>query len=210
MYAKLKSNEEMIQHLKGAGILQSPEIEEAIRAIPREDFVPENRKKEAYHDKPIPLANEQTASQPSTVVIMLELLQVRHGDKILEIGGASGWKTALLSHMVCDTGQVFTYEIIENLSAFGQENLKKYPQLREKVQWFTGDATIKAKEHAPYGRVISGASFEEVNNSMKDLMGDRGRMVVPTQKDDIRLYTKFGHDISEEVFPGFVFVPITH
>ncbi len=91
---------ELISKLISQGILKTQLIIEAFNKIDRIDFVKEEYKKEAYHDYPLPIDFGQTISQPLTVAFMLELLNPKPGEKILEIGAGSGWLTALLSYCV--------------------------------------------------------------------------------------------------------------
>ncbi|MCD6283661.1 protein-L-isoaspartate O-methyltransferase, partial [bacterium] len=92
--------ETLIQQLISEGYLKTPEIIKAFREIDRKDFVPSYLKKEAYINAPLPIGFGQTISQPLTVAFMLELLQPKRGDKILDIGSGSGWTTALLAYIV--------------------------------------------------------------------------------------------------------------
>ncbi|PIQ74764.1 MAG: protein-L-isoaspartate O-methyltransferase [Candidatus Portnoybacteria bacterium CG11_big_fil_rev_8_21_14_0_20_44_10] len=94
------SNNSLVDHLISSGYLKTPEIIGAFKKIDRVDFVPDNLKSEAYEDAPLPIGHGQTISQPATVAFMLELLEPRAGDKILDIGFGSGWTTALMAEIV--------------------------------------------------------------------------------------------------------------
>lgn len=92
------SNEQLVEHLKKEGVLNTPRIINAFRAIDRVDFVRKEQSGSAYADHPLPIGEGQTISQPYTVAFMLEKLQPRSQDKILDVGSGSGWTTALLSY----------------------------------------------------------------------------------------------------------------
>lgn len=93
-----RDNEQLIEHLKEDGPLETPRIINAFRAVDRADFVKKESKRNAYIDRPLPIGEGQTISQPYTVAFMLEKLQPEFGDKILDIGSGSGWTTALLAY----------------------------------------------------------------------------------------------------------------
>lgn len=104
--------DEFIRELKRAGVLSSPHVEAAFRAIDRKDFVPPEYRDKAYADHPLPIGNGQTISQPYTVAFMLDLLDPRPGEKILDVGAGSGWQSTLLAHVVSQNDQ--NGEIDEN------------------------------------------------------------------------------------------------
>ena len=92
--------DELVRELKRQGVLRSPLVEQAFRAIDRKDFVRPEHRAEAYGNYPLPIGEGQTISQPYTVAFMLDLLDPRPGERILDVGAGSGWQAALLAHMV--------------------------------------------------------------------------------------------------------------
>ena len=119
------NKEELIEYLENETmVLRSKELKDAFVAIDRKDFMPIDYMEEAYEDYPLPLQNTgQTISQPTTVAFMLELLNPRKGEKILDIGSGSGWTTALLAHIVGKGGKVIGIERILELVELGQINI---------------------------------------------------------------------------------------
>jgi len=117
-------NEDLIKAMKVKGSLTDSKVEEAIRKVPRHLFVPSNVIKFAYEDRPLPSQNEQTISQPSVVARMTEWLDVKKGNKVLEIGCGSGWQSAILSLLVED-GNVFSIEMSSVLAEFAKKNYAK-------------------------------------------------------------------------------------
>ena len=102
-------------------IITDKNVLNAFKKVKREDFVVKEYLKEAYEDVPLPILQLQTISQPTTVVIMLQALEVSKGMNVLEIGAGSGYNAALLSVLVGKSGKVYTTEIIPELADFAQE-----------------------------------------------------------------------------------------
>lgn len=227
------NNTALIKHLQAAGVLRSPKIREALEKFPREDFVPTELRDSAYEDCPLPIGEGQTISQPYTIVFMLEQLDVREGDNVLEIGAGSGWQTALLSYLVNlllseegvgrrpaealakaggGAGQVWAYEINPTVAEFGKKNLARFNL--SNVHYLVGDAMRRAVNHAPYDRIIAGAAFAEIPKDLVKLLKIGGRLAAPTQigaVGDVRLIIRESEKgAAETIYPGFTFVPITH
>ncbi len=192
--------------------LKSPSIIDAFRKIKRADFVPEELKKERGEDfigeynAPLSIGYGQTISQPLTVAFMLELLQPKPGDKILDIGSGSGWQTAMLCQIVGSKGFVYAIELVPELKNFGQANVQKYNF--KNVEFICGDASKGLPEQAPFDKIIAAASAGEIPRAWKEQLKIGGRLVTPVE-NSIWLLIKKGKDKFEErEYPGFVFVPL--
>jgi len=202
----------LIDQLIEQNYLKTPRIIEAFRKIKRADFVPEKLVKEKgeefieTYNAPLPIGNGQTISQPLTVAFMLELLQPKKGDKILDVGFGSGWQTAMLCHIVGSEGFVYAIEIVPELKDFGQANVEKYKF--KNVEFICGDGSLGLPAQAPFNKIIAAAAGEEMTQAWKEQLEVNGRLVAPI-KNSIWLMNKKGDDeFEEKEYPGFAFVPL--
>lgn len=208
MYA-ITDNMDLINNFIKKRILKTAEIIKAFYKIKREDFVPENFKKEAYINAPLSIGFGQTISQPETVAFMLELLQPQKGDKILEIGFGSGWQTALLCEIIGKKGKVFGIERIPELKEFGEKNISKYNFIKSKrAVVMIGDGAKGFKKEAPFDKIIVAASADSVPPALKEQLKINGRLVIPIKNSIWLLIKKTDNQFEEIEYPGFVFVPL--
>lgn len=199
----------LIDDLIGEGWLKTPRVVSAFRKIKREDFLPEDSKDLSELNGALPIGYGQTISQPLTVAFMLELLEPREGDKILDIGSGSGWTTALLAEIVGKKGKVVSLEIVPELKEFGERNVSKYNFIKEGiVEFFQADASEGYEKCAPYDKILASASARKIPNVWKEQLKIGGRIVAP-KDNSIWLIVKKSENIFEEKeYPGFVFVPL--
>jgi len=199
--------ENLINNLIKNGYLKTPEIINAFRKIDRVDFVSKELKSEAAANTPLPIGYEQTISQPLTVAFMLELLEPKEGDKILDVGSGSGWQSSLLAYIVGKEGKVFAIERIPELSEFGRENSQKYNF--ENLEFIAGDGSRGYEKEALYDRIIVAASaFREIPAKLKKQLKIGGRLVVPVENSIWLVIKKAKDEYEGKEFPGFIFVPL--
>ncbi|MDD5109878.1 MAG: protein-L-isoaspartate(D-aspartate) O-methyltransferase [Patescibacteria group bacterium] len=197
----------MLELLSEEGYLKNPRHLEAFQKIRRADFMPEGLEREAAVNAPLPIGENQTISQPLTVAFMLELLDPQPGQKVLDVGSGSGWTAALLAQLVGAKGHVYAVELIASLHAFGQRNVAKYPF--RNITMLCGDGTQGLPEHAPYDRIQVAAAAREIPKPLLDQLAVGGRMIIPTQKDDLRLVVRESEKkYTTKIFSGFLFVPL--
>lgn len=178
----------------------------SFKAVDRADFMPDDVKNHADADRPLPIGYGQTISQPSTVQMMLEWLDVQPGDKVLDIGSGSGWTTALLAHLTGPDGDVFAVEKIPELVEFGRENCKKSGI--ENVEFFEAGESFGLPEKAPFDKILVSASAEELPEELLDQLNPGGKLVVPVKNDILEIAKSESGGIETEAHAGFVFVPL--
>jgi len=202
-------NEKLIKHIKSIGYLRSKEVEEGLRKIHRHLFVPEKIRYMAYRDTPLSIGHNQTISQPSTVVAMTEALDVKKGQKILEIGTGSGWQAAILSYLVGEKGFVYSIEVIKKLAEFAKSNIKKFGI--KNIEVIVKDGSLGLKEKAPFDRIIVTAAAPDIPNPYLDQLKLNGIMVIPVGNlylQKMNVIKKLKKGIEKECIGNFMFVPL--
>lgn len=200
------TKEELLKYLLNSGALKSPEIIRAFKVVDRADFVKPEDKTRAYEDYPFSLGLGQTISQPTTVALMLELLSLKKGDKILDVGSGSGWTTQLLTKIVGPKGEVYGLEIVPQLVEFGRANLKKYGDRNAQISRAKKRLGLPPK--APFDRILVSASANTLPKELLNQLKPGGVMVIPVKTSIFRLTKNLRGEIISQEFPGFVFVPL--
>lgn len=167
---------DLINYLKNSRFLNDKKVENAFRNIPRHEFVPSSELDYAYYNEPLPIKKNQTISQPAVVSRMTEWLDVKQGQKILEIGTGSGWQTAILSYLV-GQGTVYSVEIKPELVKFARENLEKFGI--DNVNVILSDGSIGYSKYSPYDRIIITAACTEIPLPLLDQLVDGGLLIAP-------------------------------
>lgn len=169
------NNQYMVEMLERYGYIKSDRVKSAFMAVDRTDFVPEEYRKQAYFDDPLPIGHGQTISAPSMVAIMLELLEIFEEAKVLEIGTGSGYNACL---MACMGAKVYTIERIPALRDMAKRNMKKCP-CKDRVIILLGDGSIGYKQEAPYDRIIVTCGAPEIPKPLLEQLKDPGILVTP-------------------------------
>ena len=151
---------------------------DAMRTVPRELFLPKNLREFAYEDLPLPIAGEQTISQPYIVAFMAEALLLKGGEKVLEIGAGSGYAAAVLSEIAAS---VYT---VERLGPLAEKAAALLAELGyENVHVLHGDGTKGWPDHAPYDAIVVAAGGPRVPDALKEQLKIGGRLVIPVGAD---------------------------
>ena len=169
---------DMVEHQIAARSIRSAAVLGALRKVPREEFLPERLREFAYEDSPLPIAAGQTISQPYIVALMTEALDLKGGEKVLEIGTGSGYAAAVLAEIAAD---VYTVERISELAEKATSTLKALGYGNIRV--VHGDGTLGWSAAAPYDAIIVAAGGPEVPESLKQQLKVGGRLVIPVGTD---------------------------
>lgn len=153
-------------------------VDAAFAACPRNRFLRPTESAEAGEDRPLPIGQRQTCSQPSTVAAMLRLLDVEPGMRVLDLGSGSGWTTALLAQLVGERGAVHGVELIPELVRFGRANLAATGQAWARITQ-AQPGVLGLPEHAPFDRILVSAEADELPQALVDQLRAGGVMVIP-------------------------------
>jgi len=198
--------EQMVAHqIKRRGI-KDPKIINAFLKVERHRFVPERYLSNAYEDRPLPIGEGQTISQPYIVAFMTDVLNLSRSDKVLEIGTGSGYQAAILGEL---SDSVFTIEINEPLGRKADKLLKKLGYTNVKVK--VGDGYKGWEDHAPYDAIIVTCAPSHVPAPLKEQLKEGGRMIIPVGRkfnQNLVLLRKTDNTLKEEKVLPVLFVPM--
>ncbi len=195
----------LVDEIRKKGILDE-QILEAINAVPRHLFMDSGFLQFAYEDKPFPIGSGQTISQPYTVAFQTQLLDVRPGDRILEIGTGSGYQACVLAEL---GAEVFSIERQKKLYEKTKKFLTKFPY---QMHLFCGDGYQGLPEHAPFDGIVITAAAPEIPQTLIDQLKVGGVLVIPLGDVSVqtmyRMVKKKDGSLKKEKFGGFRFVPL--
>lgn len=200
----MTSKEVLLEKLKKLKVLKSPEVVKAFERVERREFVAPEYKSHAYFDEPLPLFSGQTISQPYTVAVMTEALELHRSQKVLEVGTGSGYQAAIISEIIGERGQLFTIERIKRLVDFAKRNLKNY----KNITLVHGDGSKGLPDKALFDRIIVTAAAGKFPNVLFNQLHENGILVTPTQDNKLLQIRKKKNQPVIKNLGAFVFVPL--
>ena len=194
----------LILELRESGISDT-HVLSAIEKTPREIFIPDNFRNQAYENIALSIGDNQTISQPYIVALMTQSLELQKKHKVLEIGTGSGYQSSILSLLA---RQVYTIERIKSLLVKAETNFKELKLTN--IVTKHADGNLGWKEQIPFDRIIFTAAINEISNNFFDHIDDNGIIVAPivsSSKQILKKFTKKNDAILTEVLAEVLFVP---
>jgi protein-L-isoaspartate(D-aspartate) O-methyltransferase len=203
-----KKRIELVKRLCWEGRIKNFNVEKAFLEVPREKFIPEKLKNYAYVDSPLEIGNGQTISAPHMIAIMCEALDLKKGQKILEVGTGSGYHAAIVSKIIGKNGHVYTIERHEKLANNAKENLKKVGI--ENVTVEAGDGSIGLSKFASYDRIYLTCAAPVIPKPLKEQLKEGGKLMVPVGNTicELVLLEKKDKKFITKNLGGCAFVPL--
>lgn len=203
-YRQRGLRQKLVKKLAEKGI-KNEAVLDAINKVPRHVFFENALLEHAYQDKAFPIGEGQTISQPYTVAFQTEKLEIRPGDKVLEIGTGSGYQACVLLEL---GAKVYTIEYNRTLFERTREFL---PQLGYRPYFFHGDGSKGLKAKAPYNKIIVTAGAPVIPNALIDQLAEDGILIIPVgdrQKQMMVRIRKRNGELIKDEFANFAFVPL--
>jgi protein-L-isoaspartate(D-aspartate) O-methyltransferase len=164
----------LLEYWKETGLIKDKKLLKAFEEVRREHFILENYANEAYGDYPLPIGYDQTISQPTTIMIMIQALELKKTDKVLEIGAGSGYNAALMARL---SAKVYSIEIVKELVSFARDNLSKAKITN--VEVVHSDGSMGYLKEAPYDKIMVTAACPNVPVPLIEQLREKGIVVAP-------------------------------
>ena len=184
----VRTQEDLVQTIIAEGV-NDPSVLQALRQVPRAQFVPSDVVEQAYLDRPLPIAHGQVTTQPSLTAKMIEALRLTGSEHVLEVGTGYGFQTALLAHL---SDFVWSVERWSDISGTARANLTRHGLTN--VEALVGDGTEGLLEHAPYDAILVSAAFPRVPPPLVEQLAPGGRLVQPIGSGGQELVILFAKD----------------
>lgn len=208
----INKRNQLIRNLDLSGYIKSSKVKKTMLKVPRELFVPEKYCDQAYSDTPLSIPGDQTISAPHMHAITLSELNLKEGEKVLEVGAGSGILLAYIREIVGDKGKVVGIEINKETYEFAKENLKKSGY--KDIVLIHGDGSFGYPKYAPYSKIIVSAASPDIPKPIIEQLKPSGVMLIiigsPFGNQNLIKVkkTKTGKIIKKEIL-GVIFVPLT-
>ena len=203
--AEARAREAMVAQQLAARGIRDARVLAAFRSLPRHPFVPEPYRALAHADQPLPIGEGQTLSQPFVVAVMLQALQLRGAERVLEVGSGSGYVLALLDRMGCRARGV---ELEPVLCERSRKTLAEVGARDARVR--CGDGFAGWPEEAPFDAVLLSCAVPDIPAPLVRQLKEGGRLVAPVggKDQDLVLYTRKGESLAKRILVPVRFVPM--
>ena len=208
---------QLVERLSKREVLNKQEVIKAMLTVPRHLFIPKDAESSAYMDTPLSIGCSQTISAPHMNAMMCEYLELKEGDKVLEIGTGSGYHAALCAELVApkgvdNPGHVYTMERHEELAENARASLKE-TGYASRVTVIHGDGTMGYPKEAPYDKIlVTAASPKKVPPPLRQQLTEGGILCIPTGSkgygQDLYVIKKHGTNYESKKITGVRFVPL--
>jgi protein-L-isoaspartate(D-aspartate) O-methyltransferase len=198
--------ERLVRELEREGV-RDRRVLDALRRVPRHEFVPLSEQAAAYENRPLPIGEGQTISQPLVVAAMTEALKLEGDERVLEVGTGSGYQAAVLAVLAAE---VYTIEIVPSLAAEARERLGRLGYVNVEVR--EGDGYLGWPERAPFDAILVTAAPDHVPEPLVEQLAVGGRLVLPVgprHAQELVLVTRDESGVRQVPFMDVRFVPMT-
>ena len=202
----------MVQRLLREGYLRTPAVAQAMRTVPRHLFLPPRQQRLAYIDSPQQIGEGQTISAPHMVAMMLERLELAPGQKVLEVGGGSGYHAACVAQLVRHGGKVWSIEYVKSLAERSMANLRSAGIPDDDVVVVAGDGSLGLEDAAPFDRIFISCAAPEVPPPLLRQLKAPGILLAPVGSRQIQSLVRVIKSpegrLTREDHGGCIFVPL--
>ena len=205
----MASKQRLIDYWESSRIIKDSKVIESFKKVPRDKFIKKEHFEEAYRDCPLSIGEGQTISQPTTVMLMTQALELKEGNKVLEVGTGSGYQAAIIADIIGEKGKIISTEIVPELARFAEKNIKK---LRLKnIKIIHHDGSRGYEKDAPYDKIIITAACPKIPRPLIRQLKENGIIVAPVGDLNEQVMIKArkkGNKLVEENLGQFMFVPL--
>jgi len=205
-----QKRDDLVDGLIRKGYVKSDTVEKAMRKVPRHKFVPKRVRSKAYIDSPQPIGEGQTISAPHMVAMMVENLDIKEGQKVLEIGGGMGYHAAVIAELIGEEGRVYSIEYISSLAKLAQKRVKEAGYHNVKI--VRGDGSSGYEKGAPYDRISVACGAPSIPSPLIDQLVLKGKILIPIGSKFFQKLIKATkikeNEIEKENLGGVRFVPL--